>query len=109
MSLQGTIPVPFRGTNYNIPVHIWVLDTHPLHAPMCFVTPTPDMQIRVSRHVDHNGRVYLPYLHEWNEANSDLLGLIQICIITFGEQPPLFTRTQQQNSEQHSALLSFSL
>ena len=31
------------------------------------------MQIRVSRHVDHTGKVYLPYLHEWNHANSDLL------------------------------------
>lgn len=44
--LKGTIPVPYRGTNYNIPLAIWVLDTHPMHAPMCFVCPTQDMQIR---------------------------------------------------------------
>ena len=47
---------------------------------------------QVSRHVDHTGRIYLPYLHEWNEHNSDLLGLVQICIITFGEQPPVYAR-----------------
>ncbi len=57
---------------------LWILDTHPLHAPMAFVRPTADMQIRVSKHVDQNGRVYLPYLHEWSEANSDILGLIQV-------------------------------
>ena len=50
-----------------------MLDTHPYHAPLVFVCPTHDMQIRVSRHVDHTGKVYLPYLHEWNHANSDLL------------------------------------
>ena len=76
--LGGTIPVPYRGNNYNIPMAIWILDTHPAHAPMCFVNPTADMQIRVSRHVDHTGKVYLPYLHEWSAANSDLIGLIQV-------------------------------
>lgn len=92
--LSGTIPVPYRGANYNIPVTFWILDTHPLHAPMGFVCPTPDMAIRVSRHVDQNGKIYLPYLHEWSNGNSDLLGLIQICIITFSEQPPVFARAQ---------------
>jgi ESCRT-I complex subunit TSG101 len=32
--------------NYNIPISLWILDTHPYHAPMCFVCPTHDMQIR---------------------------------------------------------------
>ena len=42
--LQGTIPVPYRGQNYNIPVSIFVLDTHPTHAPICYVRPTSDMR-----------------------------------------------------------------
>lgn len=41
------------------------MDTHPVNAPMCFVKPTPDMQIKISMYVDHNGKIYLPYLHEW--------------------------------------------
>lgn len=94
--LSGTIPVPYRGTSYNIPVSIWILDTHPLHAPMCYVCPTHDMEIRVSKHVDHTGKIYLPYLHEWNRNHSDIVGLIQICIITFSEQSPVFARTQAQ-------------
>ena len=79
---------------YNIPVDIWILDTHPTHAPVCYVRPTPDMSIKVSAHVDGNGKIYLPYLHEWDPSNSDILGLIQMCIITFGEQPPVFAKPQ---------------
>ena len=42
--LEGTIPVPYRGASYNIPVSIFVLDTHPNHAPMCYVRPTAEMR-----------------------------------------------------------------
>lgn len=90
LSLTGTIPIRYKGNGYNIPIVIWLLDTHPINAPMVFVKPTVDMQIKVSRHVDHNGKVYLPYLHEWNRSNSDLLGLIQVLIMTFSEQPPVY-------------------
>eukprot|EP00095_Tigriopus_kingsejongensis_P006679 snap_masked-scaffold25_size650667-processed-gene-0.0 protein:Tk06679 transcript:snap_masked-scaffold25_size650667-processed-gene-0.0-mRNA-1 annotation:"serine threonine-protein kinase rio3" len=90
--LKGTIPVTYRDSQYNIPVSFWILDTHPLHAPMAYVCPTADMQIRVSRHVDHTGKVYLPYLHEWNTVRSDLPGLVQVCGVTFGDQPPVFAR-----------------
>ena len=54
------------------------------------------MQIKVSHAVDGNGKIYLPYLHDWDASNSDILGLIQMCIITFGEQPPVFARPQNQ-------------
>jgi hypothetical protein len=37
-----------------------------------------DMQIKVSKHVDASGKIYLPYLHEWSYPNSDLVGLIQV-------------------------------
>lgn len=94
--LKGTIPVPYRGNTYNIPVAFWILDTHPVHAPVCYIVPTPDMQIKVSSNVDHNGKIYLPYLHEWKEGSSDILGLIQICIIVFGDQPPVFARQPGQ-------------
>ena len=93
--LEGTIPVPYRGSMYNIPVGIWLLETHPDHAPMCYVRPTADMQIKVSQHVDNNGKIYHPYLHDWNRS-SDILSLIQMCIITFREQPPVFVRSPAQ-------------
>lgn len=94
--LEGTIPVPYKGSSYNIPLSIFVLDTHPTHAPICYVRPTTEMQIKVSENVDRNGKVYMPYLHEWSSTQSDLLGLIQICIITFSDKPPVFaSRTPQ--------------
>ena len=57
------------GSQYNIPICIWLLDNHPLSSPMVYVKPTQDMLIKPSRHVDQNGKVYLPYLHEWNPVS----------------------------------------
>lgn len=94
-NLQGTIPVSYKGTCYNIPVCIWLMDTHPNNAPMCYVKPTADMKIKISMFVDHNGKIYLPYLHDWLPHSSDLLSLIQIMIVTFGEQPPVYAKQRQ--------------
>lgn len=108
VNIYGTIPVPYKGQNYNIPVSVWILDSHPYHAPVCFVKPTADMQIKVSKHVDQSGQIYLPYLHEWSHPKSDLLGLIQILIVTFSEQPPVYSKPkgqeQPQQQPQSSAL-----
>ncbi|KAL7302368.1 hypothetical protein TKK_0005028 [Trichogramma kaykai] len=92
INLQGTIPVPFKGNTYHIPICIWLMDTHPNNAPMCYVTPTPEMNIKVSNYVDHNGKIYLPYLHEWIPHKSDLCSLIQVMIVVFGEHPPVYAR-----------------
>merc|ERR1719471_882450 len=81
--------------HYNIPVSLYLLDTHPYHAPLCYVKPTPDMQVKVSKHVDAAGKIYLPYLHEWAHPQSDLVGLVQICIVTFSEQPPVYAKPKQ--------------
>jgi len=35
---------------------------------MIYVKPTANMQIKPGRHVDTNGRIYLPYLHEWKHV-----------------------------------------
>jgi len=39
---------------------------------MVFVKPTSTMQIKPGRHVDANGRVYLPYLHEWKHVSEEI-------------------------------------
>jgi ESCRT-I complex subunit TSG101 len=88
LCLGGTIPVHYKGTplfmcslkwnnplldllgsDYNIPVALWLLETHPVNAPMVFVRPTSDMRLRISKHVDHNGKVYMPYLHVWSAVS----------------------------------------
>jgi ESCRT-I complex subunit TSG101 len=49
-------------------------------------------------YVDHNGKVYLPYLHDWSPASSDLVGLIQVMAIVFGEHPPLYSKPKQETT-----------
>ncbi|KAH8343343.1 hypothetical protein KR059_008557 [Drosophila kikkawai] len=95
-TLQGTIPVVYKNNTYYIPICIWLMDTHPQNAPMCFVRPTATMQIKVSMYVDHNGKVYLPYLHDWQPHSSDLLSLIQVMIVTFGDHPPVYSKPKEQ-------------
>lgn len=110
VNLSGTIPMVYKSKHltimmshfpinniilentYHIPVIMWLMDTHPYNAPICYVTPTADMHIKVSMYVDHNGKVYLPYLHDWQPSSSDLLGLIQVMIVTFGEHPPVYSK-----------------
>lgn len=70
LNLHGTIPVKYKGNTYNIPICIWLMDTHPKNAPICYVKPTPEMRIKVSAYVDFNGKIYLPYLHDWNPVGA---------------------------------------
>ncbi|XP_052709421.1 tumor susceptibility gene 101 protein-like isoform X1 [Crassostrea angulata] len=95
LHLDGTIPVTYKGSIYNIPICVWIMDTHPYKPPMVFVKPTSTMQIKTGRHVDSNGKVDLPYLHDWRFPQSDLLGLIQILAIVFGEEPPVYSKQSQ--------------
>ncbi|KAG8438413.1 hypothetical protein GDO86_008915 [Hymenochirus boettgeri] len=78
LSMVGTIPVSYKGNTYNIPICLWLLDTYPFNPPICFVKPTSTMTIKTGKHVDANGKIYLPYLHEWKHPPLILLGLIQI-------------------------------
>uniref|UniRef100_A0AAY4CYV0 Tumor susceptibility 101a n=1 Tax=Denticeps clupeoides TaxID=299321 RepID=A0AAY4CYV0_9TELE len=100
MSLTGTVPVSYRGNVYNIPVCLWLLDTYPFNPPICFVKPTSAMMIKTGKHIDANGKIYLPYLHEWKHPQSDLYGLIQVMIVVFGEEPPVFSRPTTQPAYQ---------
>ena len=54
------------GLTYNIPVCVWLQENHPYVPPLVFVRPTSTMAIKASHHVDTNGKVYHPFLHEWN-------------------------------------------
>ncbi|KAL1117295.1 hypothetical protein AAG570_004621 [Ranatra chinensis] len=81
-----------------MPVCIWILDTHPNNAPVCYVKPTSGMEIKTSKFVDHSGKIYLPYLHDWTPTTSDLLGLIQVMICTFGENPPMYSKPRMENT-----------
>lgn len=92
VSLDGTIPVKYKGNIYNIPICIWLLDTHPYNAPIVYVKPTSTMQIKPGRYVDPNGKINLPYLLNWRFPQSDLNGLLYVLTIQFGEEPPVFSK-----------------
>ncbi|XP_012874986.1 PREDICTED: ubiquitin-conjugating enzyme E2 variant 3 [Dipodomys ordii] len=66
LNFTGTIPVMYQGNTYNIPIRFWILDSHPFAPPICFLKPTANMGISVGKHVDAQGRIYLPYLQNWN-------------------------------------------
>ncbi|XP_033627442.1 tumor susceptibility gene 101 protein-like [Asterias rubens] len=98
LCIDGTIPVYYKGISYNIPICIWVMDTHPYNPPLCFVKPTKEMMIKPSKFVDPNGKVYLPYLHDWKYPSSDLVGLIQVMAAVFGDCSPVFSRAAAQSN-----------
>lgn len=60
------------------------MDTHPNNAPLCYVRPTADMVLKVSRTVDHSGKVYLPVLHFWDPVS----------FITVSNLPMMFLRNR---------------
>ena len=50
----------------------------------CIVRVRDDVNIsslKVSKHVDQSGKIYLPYLHEWSHPKSDLLGWHDLFIV----------------------------
>lgn len=66
------------GTIYNIPVQLAFYPRHPYSPPLCLVKPTPDMMIKESKHVDKNGRIYMPYLSQWNHPSHSTEELLQV-------------------------------
>ena len=95
--LDGTIPVMYRGIKYNIPIRVWLQTLHPYSPPICYVRPMQTMAVKVSKHVDQSGLIYLPYLHEWKHPVSDLSGLLQVMCIVFGERPPVYSLLQHSD------------
>jgi ESCRT-I complex subunit TSG101 len=108
LNLNGTVPMWYRNQQYNIPVQIWIVEMYPHHSPMVYVVPAPNMMIKPQhKHVDSSGRCYLPYLSEWNNKTSDIVGLVNTLSTIFSNEPPVFEKTQQTvtqsfNSQQNT-------
>ncbi|XP_061195158.1 tumor susceptibility gene 101 protein-like [Saccostrea echinata] len=104
LNLSGTIPVEYKGNVYNIPVTVWLLDTHPYNPPMVYVNPTSDMCLKANNLMDSNGKLDLPYLRDWRYPQSDLLGLIQIMVIEFSEKPPVYSNSASSQQRRQTQL-----
>eukprot|EP01126_Amoeba_proteus_P024121 TRINITY_DN2426_c0_g1_i25.p1 TRINITY_DN2426_c0_g1~~TRINITY_DN2426_c0_g1_i25.p1 ORF type:complete len:336 (-),score=53.73 TRINITY_DN2426_c0_g1_i25:713-1720(-) len=92
--LAGTIPIMWRGVQYNIPVIMQIPETYPKKSPMVVVNPTPEMTI-VSQHpnVDSYGNCHVPYLSGWNSSCRlvELVSALQHC---FTQKPPVRSTVQ---------------
>ncbi|NWX89287.1 UEVLD enzyme, partial [Nothoprocta pentlandii] len=105
LNFSGTIPVKY-GNSYNIPVCLWIMDSHPFAPPICFLKPTANMGISVGKHVDARGRIYLPYLQSWSHPQSTVIGLIKEMIAKFEEELPLYSLSSADAARQ-SELLAY--
>lgn len=94
VALRGTVPVRYKGSFYKIPVHIWVMPYHPAGPPLAFVVPTRAMVFRKGHpHVDfQNGLVYLPYLSEWTQHRSSVVGVVHALVKAFEAKPPVYAK-----------------
>ncbi|CAF2135958.1 unnamed protein product [Brassica napus] len=99
LQADGTIPMPFQGVSYNIPVVIWLLESYPRDPPRVYVNPTRDMIIkRPHSNVSPSGLVSLPYLHAWVYPSSNLLDLAAQLSAAFSRDPPLYSQRRPQSS-----------
>ncbi|CAH8358568.1 unnamed protein product [Eruca vesicaria subsp. sativa] len=99
LQAEGTIPMPFQGVSYNIPVVIWLLESYPNDPPRVYVNPTRDMIIkRPHSNVSPSGLVSLPYLQAWVYPSSNLLDLAAHLSAAFSRDPPLYSQRRPQSS-----------
>lgn len=75
--MAAFLTLSYIGNVYNIPVCLWLLDTYPYNPPICFVKPTSAMMIKTGKHIDANGKIYLPYLHEWKHVRLKLCKVLK--------------------------------
>ena len=99
--LDGTIPIHYRGNQYNIPIAFWLPISFPVTCPICYVVPVPGMKIKDKhKHVDAQGLIYHPYLHEWKYGKSTFVDLVGLLCSEFGKNPPLFAVKNKNKQQQ---------
>ncbi|EOY19556.1 hypothetical protein QUC31_006054 [Theobroma cacao] len=99
LQADGTIPMPFQGITYNIPIIIWLMESYPRHPPVVYVNPTRDMIIkRPHPHVTPSGLVSIPYLQNWIYPSSNLVDLVLNLSSAFARDPPLYSQRRPNPS-----------
>lgn len=66
LTLQGTIPITFRGATYNIPIAYWLPHEYPREAPIAYVVPATNMLVRQSKSVELSGLIKDDSLQAWS-------------------------------------------
>ncbi|TYI07451.1 hypothetical protein ES332_A10G228800v1 [Gossypium tomentosum] len=93
LQADGTVPMPYQGVTYNIPIIIWLIESYPRYPPVVYVNPTRDMIIkRPHPHVSPSGLVSIPYLQNWIYPSSNLVDLVINLGSAFSHDPPLYSQ-----------------
>lgn len=71
-SKKNTSTLCALGKLYNIPVGLWLKESYPRTAPICYLKPTREMVVVTSKHVNSNGEILMPYLDEWRYVRLQL-------------------------------------
>lgn len=91
--LQGTIATHYRANTYQLLVDVYLAPGYPHRPPICFVRLAENMYLKENHmHVGSDGKVYLPYLHEWSSHSHNLIELVVAMSSVFSADPPVFTR-----------------
>ncbi|XP_060578506.1 uncharacterized protein LOC132735569 isoform X2 [Ruditapes philippinarum] len=94
-NLHGTVPMPYNGMMYNLPISIRIPDKYPQVPPEVYVVPSYWMYVRESKDVDENGRVRVYLLENWHKFTSmSLTRLMNELVKVFSQNPPLGSLTQ---------------
>jgi ESCRT-I complex subunit TSG101 len=98
--LQGTVAMHFRGNTYQILVDMYIIPSYPNRPPVCYVRlADANMYLKENhRHVGRDGRIYMPYLHEWHPQTHNLVELVVAMSSLFSADPPVFTRPSTSTS-----------
>ena len=113
----------YIGKTYHIPVCIYLRKDYPCYPPYCYVMPTAGMSLVMSRNLDGKGMVYLPYLSDWKKVSlftalinhmhdalvvaliqdkCNLHNLVQVLIVTFTEECPVYSHRNRSSNQQHA-------
>ena len=91
--LQGTIAIHFRGNTYQLLMDIYLTSGYPNRPPVAYIRLAPNMYLKENhKHVGTDGKVYLPYLHEWRPDTHNLVELTVAMSSVFSADPPVFSR-----------------
>ncbi|KAK9894358.1 UEV-domain-containing protein [Cystobasidium minutum MCA 4210] len=104
LTLQGTIPISFRGATYNIPVAYWIPHAYPREAPIAYVVPASNMLVRQSANVDLSGLIKADFLQAWSRKweGNNLLLLTETLQGIFSCEPPLYAKPTQPPPQQQN-------
>ncbi|CAL8359912.1 unnamed protein product [Lota lota] len=100
LKLIGNLPVTYDGRSYNFPILLWLMDSFPFTPPICMLRPTSAMVIREGRHVDAQGRIYLPGLHNWDHPKTNVVSLLAEMSSEFQQEAPLSSKASGDEDPQ---------